>query len=219
MKTCKNCGISLSGRQPGAKFCSDSCRAKHWRQRKGVTKTANALNGIAPNPQPTMENQHVQYAPPAPADTASQWIISNLERERDKLERVVEQQDKENRDQARQISQLEKDISEMEKNSEIEALKGENSLMGVATKNPELIGQLLPLLSGLFQNQSGGAPQLAGGNDEKLAAIAEWWAQQDDTTKNIMFNIFNQLAFAKNNNQFEETAEQIRNIIQPAANG
>jgi hypothetical protein len=212
MKTCKNCGISLSGRQPGAKFCSDSCRAKHWRQRKGVTKTANGLNGIAQN-QTIMENNPVQY--PAPTDTASQWIISNLERERDKLERVVEQQDKEIREQTRQISQLEKDISEMEKNSEIEALKGENSLMGVATKNPELIGQLLPLLSGLFQNQGGGAPQLAGGNDEKLAAIAAWWADQDDETKAIMHGIFNQLAIAKNQGRFEEVVQQIRGIVQP----
>lgn len=46
MKTCLMCGTPLHGKREDSKFCSDACKAKHWKINKNGDK--NELKGIDP---------------------------------------------------------------------------------------------------------------------------------------------------------------------------
>jgi len=170
MKRCAKCGGEITGKRRHALYCSNGCKAAAQKERD-IRRYSGGLNGAGPNYQ-------------------QNFIIGQLQRERDKLERDNTVMANELKAAKEAAQRLREQLTEQKHSHEISDLKRDyekpTGLAGLGetiTKNG-LIDKCMPLIMAYMGNQTAPAPPPANGlgmaqpdteGRQMAMAIAQWF--------------------------------------------
>lgn len=168
-KNCAECNKEFTGRN-GKRFCSGSCRARYSIKNSGTTQSGGLGSLSAPAPAKV----------PGSFDAASQFIISELTRKRDKLETQLTESQKKNETLKAKLEETEKAF-EKYKNDKIleETVNAKPGGLGgflESTTGQKLIEVAGPILAEkLGALLTPAQPQISG--NDQVAMFGQWFNQ------------------------------------------
>lgn len=192
--TCQHCKKEFAGKRSHALYCSDSCRNLAFReQRKNATPTDSTQRNAMHTTTPIVQEKRLLPIPAGLAPDAT-FIVTELTRQRDKLERKVEEYEKRIETLQKDNNALEKDLDKalseaQAKPSALAGLFGDpdklitivQSAPGILTGFAEMIRASknnVPSIDGATQEGNQPQPQQA-----QHPVIVWYNAQSDDVRK------------------------------------
>lgn len=204
MKNCEQCGKEFEANREGKKYCSNTCRSKASILRNaGINQQSLGQAEIFPEKK---KETKPEYTPAAPTglNPQAQYIITDLTRQRDKAEKLLEQREGTIKEKDKTIETLRAELAEIKTDQKIKSIEVEHKkpsgLDGIL-ESPlgPYIGQALGKLAEKLVDSVSitGAPQLAGGEagntTEAATQLHNWFMAQPGEVQEIFYALINDL--------------------------
>ena len=208
-RTCPQCGNEFEGKA-NKKFCSNTCRSK-----ASLIRMYSGTNGLGTAP-PTVQRPVTSGPtplPPAVQDPASQFIISQLTRERDKLETQLDDEKKLTKTLKEKLEAEIQAHKDFKTQTQIEGIKNEkpgglNGLLQQPIPDGSLgaraIEAAAPAIQSLIERMTSaqGQGQIAGApTGSPMAALAQWFDPLPLDVKQNVWKLFQALTIMPNDGE------------------
>jgi hypothetical protein len=174
-RTCKECSKPFEGKSH-KQYCSSTCRS--------IASNKRTYGGMGNTPTPPAERPRPAMALTTPAptvtDPASAFIISELTRKRDKLDKQLEVEIKKNEDLKAKLEETQKAFDKFKSDKQIEEISNAKpgGLSGFleSSAGQKLLEVAGPTLVEKFASLLAPAPtQIAGTEGTPAATFIDWW--------------------------------------------